>query len=161
MTVAWVVCTSQWLCWSSQVKSSQTNGALPRVVVYPALLRALVLSNKTGSGVLIDLEAMLGVGGSFGGSVMRRSTAGTNGRAGHQSNERARARAPVTSRHSSRWPSCMCVRLVSMRVVVCVARGGLSRGVCCGCGVTRMSGAVRRHASVLSGYACSPLLLYR
>ena len=46
--------------------------------------------------------------------------------------------------------TCSCVR-----VVVCVLR--------CACGdfgVTRMSGVVRRHASVLSGCACSPFSMY-
>ena len=37
-----------------------------------------------------------------------------------------------------------------MRVVVCVARGGVSRGACCGFGASRVSGVIRRHASVLS-----------
>ena len=46
--------------------------------------------------------------------------------------------------------SCMRARPVSMRVVVCVARGGVSRGACCGFGASRVSGVIRRHASVLS-----------
>ena len=45
-----------------------------------------------------------------------------------------------------------------MRVTVCVARGGLSSGSCCGCGVSRMSGVARRRVPILPVCVCMPLL---
>ena len=47
---------------------------------------------------------------------------------------------------------------LAARVSRCVLReGGLSRGVCCGCGVSRVSDVVRRRVSVLS--MCMPMFM--